>query len=254
MLLKNKIAIITGGSSGIGLDTARKFIEEGAYVYITGRNEEKLKETIGLLKNNISYIKADVSKKEDMQNVYETIKKEKGKLDIIFANAGVGKYIKLEDITEEDIDWTFNINVKGTIFTVQCLLPLLTKGSSIIINTSITSNLGIPDFSLYAAAKSAQKSFIHSWTADLKDRKIRVNAISPGIIPTSAATKELGRSIEEEIKKQEERAKLIPAGRIGNVKDISNAVVFLASDESNYINGIELTVDGGLSSIFANKL
>ena len=254
MLLKNKIAIITGGSSGIGLDTARKFIEEGAYVYITGRNEGKLKEAIRLLKNNISYIKADVSKKEDMQNVYEIIKREKGKLDIVFANAGVGKYIKLEEITEEDIDWTFNINVKGTIFTVQCLLPLLIEGSSIIINTSITSNLGIPDFSLYAAAKSAQKSFIHSWTADLKDRKIRVNAISPGIIPTSAATKELGRSTEEEIKKQEERAKLIPTGRIGNVKDISNAVVFLASDESNYINGIELTVDGGLSSIFANKL
>lgn len=252
--LQNKIALITGGSSGIGKDAARRMLEEGAYVYITGRNEKRLKETVKELSGNMSYIVADSSVKNDMEKVYQVIKNEKGKLDIVFANAGVGKYVSLQEITEEDIDWIFNINVKGTIFTIQSVLPLLNEGASIILNTSITSDLGLPDFSLYAASKAAVKSFIYSWTKDLQNQKIRINAISPGVIPTAAATGELGRSKEEEKERQEYRSKLTPLGRIGKVEDISEAVVFLASDESSYITGIELTVDGGLSAVFANKL
>lgn len=252
--LENKIALITGGSSGIGKDAARRMIAEGAYVYITGRNEKRLQETVKELKENISYIVADSSVKKDMEKVYQVIKEEKGILDIVFANAGVGKYVSLEDIKEEDIDWTFNINVKGTVFTIQSVLPILNEGTSIILNTSITSDLGLPDFSLYAASKAAVRSFIYSWTKDLQNKKIRINAISPGVIPTAAATGELGRSQEEEKQRQEYRANLTPLGRVGKVEDISEAVVFLASDESNYITGIELKVDGGLSAIFANNL
>lgn len=253
-MLEEKVALITGGSSGIGLETAKKFVNEGAFVYITGRNEEKLKNAVSSIGRSIKYIVADISKKEDMNYVCEMIKKDKRRLDILFANAGVGRYIKFQDITEQDIDWTFNNNFKGTIFTIQSVLPILNDESSIILNTSITSNLGLPDFCLYAGAKAAIKSLIHSLTTDFKDRRIRVNAISPGIIPTNAATGELGRTEKEEQIKQQERAKLTPLGRNGKVLDIAEAVTFLASDKSKFITGIELTVDGGLSSVFANKL
>lgn len=252
--LKNKVALITGGSSGIGLDAARRMIEEGAFVYITGRNEQRLQQAVRTLHHQIRYIVADVSSRSDMNHVCQVIQQEKGHLDIVFANAGVGKYIPLMDISEDDIDWTFNINVKGTILTIQSALPLLRQGASIILNTSITSDLGLPDFSLYAASKAAVRSFIYSWTKDLEDKGIRVNAISPGIIPTAAATGELGRSEKEEQELQQYRAQLTPLKRVGNVKDISDAVVFLASDESSYITGVELKVDGGLSAVFANKL
>ena len=253
-MLQSKVALITGGSSGIGLETAKVFIENGAFVYITGRNEDRLKNAISILGNNAKYIRADISKKDDMLNVREVIKSEKGHLDIVFANAGVGKYISFEDITEEDIDWTFNNNFKGTIFTIQSVLPILNDGASIILNTSVTANLGLSRFSLYAGAKSAVRSLIFSLTTDLKDKRIRVNAVSPGVIPTNAATGELGRSKEEEKKLQEERQKLIPLNRMGNSTDIANAVLFLASDKSSFITGTEITVDGGLSRVFANKL
>ena len=180
-MLQSKVALITGGSSGIGLETAKVFIENGAFVYITGRNEDRLKNAISILGNNAKYIRADISKKDDMLNVRDVIKNEKGHLDVVFANAGVGKYISFEDITEEDIDWTFNNNFKGTIFTIQSVLPILNDGASIILNTSVTANLGLPRFSLYAGAKSAVRSLIFSLTTDLKD-KLKGNKDNTSIV------------------------------------------------------------------------
>ncbi|WP_308697946.1 SDR family oxidoreductase [uncultured Thomasclavelia sp.] len=254
MRLSGKIALITGGGTGIGLDIAKKYVEEGAYVYITGRRENKLQEAVSTIGKNIDYVVADVTKKEDMEKVAEKIKNEKGKLDILIANAGVGNYIAIEDVTLEEFNRVMYTNVLGTYYCAQVCLPLMKEGSTIILNTSVTASLGLPNFSLYIAAKSAMKSFIHTWTNELRDRKIRVNALAPGIIPTDAAGKELGRDPHKEKELQEYRATLIPANRVGNVKDISNAAIFLGSDESSYVNGIELLVDGGLAAIYPVKL
>mgnify|MGYP005752626461 FL=1 len=254
MRLSGKIALITGGGTGIGLDIAKKYVEEGAYVYITGRRENKLQEAVSTIGKNIDYVVADVTKKEDMEKVAGKIKNEKGKLDILIANAGVGNYIAIEDVTLEEFNRVMYTNVLGTYYCAQVCLPLMKEGSTIILNTSVTASLGLPNFSLYIAAKSAMKSFIHTWTNELRDRKIRVNALAPGIIPTDAAGKELGRDPQKEKELQEYRATLIPADRVGNVKDISNAAVFLGSDESSYVNGIELLVDGGLAAIYPVKL
>ena len=254
MRLSGKIALITGGGTGIGLDIAKKYVEEGAYVYITGRRENKLQEAVSTIGKNIDYVVADVTKKEGMEKVAEKIKNEKGKLDILIANAGVGNYIAIEDVTLEEFNRVMYTNVLGTYYCAQVCLPLMKEGSTIILNTSVTASLGLPNFSLYIAAKSAMKSFIHTWTNELRDRKIRVNALAPGIIPTDAAGKELGRDPQKEKELQEYRATLIPADRVGNVKDISNAAVFLGSDESSYVNGIELLVDGGLAAIYPVKL
>ncbi|WP_296884335.1 SDR family oxidoreductase [Thomasclavelia sp.] len=254
MRLSGKIALITGGGTGIGLDIAKKYVEEGAYVYITGRRENKLQEAVSTIGKNIDYVVADVTKKEDMEKVAGKIKNEKGKLDILIANAGVGNYIAIEDVTLEEFNRVMYTNVLGTYYCAQVCLPLMKEGSTIILNTSVTASLGLPNFSLYIAAKSAMKSFIHTWTNELRDRKIRVNALAPGIIPTDAAGKELGRDPQKEKELQEYRATLIPANRVGNVKDISNAAIFLGSDESSYVNGIELLVDGGLAAIYPVKL
>lgn len=254
MRLSGKIALITGGGTGIGLDIAKKYVEEGAYVYITGRRENKLQEAVSTIGKNIDYVVADVTKKEDMEKVAGKIKNEKGKLDILIANAGVGNYIAIEDVTLEEFNRVMYTNVLGTYYCAQVCLPLMKEGSTIILNTSVTASSGLPNFSLYIAAKSAMKSFIHTWTNELRDRKIRVNALAPGIIPTDAAGKELGRDPQKEKELQEYRATLIPADRVGNVKDISNAAIFLGSDESSYVNGIELLVDGGLAAIYPVKL
>lgn len=254
MRLSGKIALITGGGTGIGLDIAKKYVEEGAYVYITGRRENKLQEAVSTIGKNIDYVVADVTKKEDMEKVAEKIKNEKGKLDILIANAGVGNYIAIEDVTLEEFNRVMYTNVLGTYYCAQVCLPLMKEGSTIILNTSVTASLGLPNFSLYIAAKSAMKSFIHTWTNELRERKIRVNALAPGIIPTDVAEKELGRDPQKEKELQECRATLIPADRVGNVKDISNAAIFLGSDESSYVNGIELLVDGGLAAIYPVKL
>lgn len=254
MRLSGKIALITGGGTGIGLDIAKKYVEEGAYVYITGRRENKLQEAVSTIGKNIDYVVADVTKKEGMEKVAEKIKNEKGKLDILIANAGVGNYIAIEDVTLEEFNWVMYTNVLGTYYCAQVCLPLMKEGSTIILNTSVTASSGLPNFSLYIAAKSAMKSFIHTWTNELRDRKIRVNALAPGIIPTDAAGKELGRDPQKEKELQEYRATLIPANRVGNVKDISDSAIFLGSDESSYVNGIELLVDGGLAAIYPVKL
>ena len=254
MRLSGKIALIPGGGTGIGLDIAKKYVEEGAYVYITGRRENKLQEAVSTIGKNIDYVVADVTKKEGMEKVAEKIKNEKGKLDILIANAGVGNYIAIENVTLEEFNRVMYTNVLGTYYCAQVCLPLMKEGSTIILNTSVTASSGLPNFSLYIAAKSAMKSFIHTWTNELRDRKIRVNALAPGIIPTDAAGKELGRDPHKEKELQEYRATLIPANRVGNVKDISDSAIFLGSDESSYVNGIELLVDGGLAAIYPVKL
>lgn len=254
MRLSGKIALITGGGTGIGLDIAKSYVREGAYVYITGRRENKLQEAVNSIGKNVAYVVSDVTKKEDMQKVADKIKEEKGKLDILICNAGVGNYVALEDVTIEEFNRVMYTNVLGTYYCAQVCLPLMKPGSTIILNTSVTASLGLPNFSLYIAAKSAMKSFIHTWTNELRDRKIRVNALAPGIIPTDAAGKELGRDPAKEKEVQEYRSTLIPAGRVGNVKDTSAAAVFLGFDESNYINGVEILVDGGLAAIYPVKL
>ena len=254
MRLEGKTALITGGGTGIGLAIAEKYVAEGAYVYITGRREEKLREAAAAIGRNIGWMKADVANRVDMDAVASKIKAERGSVDIVIANAGVGRYIPLENITMEEFDRVMHTNVLGTYFTVQACLPIMPDGSAIILNTSVTASLGLKDFSLYIAAKSAQKSFIHTWTNELRDRHIRVNAIAPGIIPTDAAGGELGRSPQEEMERRQYRATLIPAGRVGHVNDIANAAVFLGSEESAYINGVEILVDGGLAAIYPVKL
>lgn len=254
MRLKGKTALITGGSAGIGFGTAKRFIEEGATVYITGRRAEKLQEAVNVLGSKAHYIVADVGLKNDMLHAADVIAKEQGQLDILFCNAGIGHYIKFEAITENDIDRTFNTNFKGTIFTIQSVLPILVEGASIILNTSMTEDIGLPDFCIYAAAKCAVKSLIYSLTTDFSEKKIRVNAVAPGIIPTDAAVGELGRTAEEEAKKQKQRAAVAPLGRLGKIEDIAAAVTFLASDEASYITGSEITVDGGMTRVFAGQL
>lgn len=254
MRLENKVALITGGGTGIGLEIAKQYVNEGAYVYITGRRENKLREAAELIGRNVGYMSADVSKKEDMLRVVEKIREEQGHVDIVICNAGIGGYVSLENIDEAEFNRVMYTNVLGTYYTAQACLPLMGEGSTFIMNTSVTASLGLPNFSLYIAAKSAMKSFIHTWTSELRDRKIRVNAIAPGIIPTPAAGGELGRSPEEEKARQEYRATLIPAGKVGNALDIANAAVYLGSDESSYVNGVELLVDGGLAAIYPVKL
>ena len=254
MRLEGKVALVTGGGTGIGLEIARKYVEEGAYVYITGRREAKLLEAAESIGKNVGTVVADVGDKAAMLAVADKIACEQAHIDIVVVNAGVGGYVALTDVDEAEFDRVMHTNVLGAYYTAQAMLPIMGEGSTIILNTSVTASLGLPDFSLYIAAKSALKSFIHTWTAELRDRRIRVNAIAPGIIPTSAAAGELGRSPEEERERQAWRATLIPVGKVGNVSDVANAAVYLGSDESSYVSGVELLVDGGLAAIYPVKL
>lgn len=199
MRLAGKVALITGGGTGIGLEIARAYVREGAYVYITGRREAKLREAVEEIGGAIGYVAADVSDKEAMLAVADKIRNEQSHVDIVICNAGIGGYVALTDIDEAEFNRVMYTNVLGSYYTVQACLPLMGEGSTVILNTSVTASLGLPNFSLYIAAKSAMKSFIHTWTAELRDRRIRVNAVAPGIIPTPAAGGELGRSPEDAI-------------------------------------------------------
>ena len=246
--LEGKIALVTGGNSGIGLATATQFVHEGAYVFITGRREPELAAAVKEIGRNVTGVLGDVSNTGDLDRLFAQIKREKGKLDIVFANAGVAKYSPFGKITEELYDSIFNINVKGLLFTVQKALPLMPDGGSIILNASIVASKGLPANSVYSATKAAVRSFARTWTTDLKDRRIRVNAVSPGATDTPGlsdllASAEVG----------EERLKMIsnsvPLGRLGTPNEIARAVVFLASDDSSYVTGTELFVDGGLAQV-----
>jgi NAD(P)-dependent dehydrogenase (short-subunit alcohol dehydrogenase family) len=246
--LSDKIALITGGTSGLGLATAKCFIAEGAYVFITGRRQAELDAAVASLGAQAFGIRSDVSKLPDLDRVFETIRAEKGRLDVLFANAGGGGIAALGQISEEHFDTTFNTNVRGLLFTVQKALPLMSDGSSIVLNASTTSTVGTAAFSVYSATKAAVRSFARNWTLDLKGRGIRVNAVSPGVVPTPGYDL-LGLTKEQIQGFVDGQVQDIPLGRVGTPEEIGRAVVFLASADSSYVNGIELFVDGGMAQI-----
>ena len=247
-MLEGKVAVITGGNSGIGLATAQRFVEEGADVFITGRRQSELDAAVKQIGKNVTGVQGDVSNLADLDRLYDTVKQQKGRIDVLFANAGVGEFVPLEAITEAHFDKTFNINVKGLLFTVQKALPLFQDGGSIILTASIASSKGIEALSVYSATKAAIRSFARTWTVDLKHRKIRVNAISPGSIVTPG-WRGLVQTAEQLEQFKASQVATIPLGRIGSPEDVAKVVSFLASDDSGFITGIELFVDGGMAQI-----
>jgi NAD(P)-dependent dehydrogenase (short-subunit alcohol dehydrogenase family) len=246
--LDGKIALITGGNSGIGLATANRFVSEGAYVFITGRRDSELAAAVKEIGHDVTGVQGDVSNLSDLDRLFAQIKQEKGRLDIVFANAGIAKYARFGKITEEFYDSIFDINVKGVLFTVQKALPLMPDGASIILNASIVASKGLLENSVYSATKAAIRSFARTWTTDLKDRCIRVNAVSPGAIDTPGLSDLLASSDAGEQRKKMISSS-VPLGRFGTPDEIAKAVVFLASDDSSYVTGTELFVDGGFAQV-----
>src|SRR5882757_9638066 len=240
--LQGKVAVITGGTEGIGLATAQLFVKEGAYVFITGRRQKELDEAVTAIGRNVTGVQGDVAKLADLDRLYETVGKLKGRIDIIFDNAGVGEFVPFGKVSEEHFDKLFNINVKGTLFTVQKALPLLNDGGSIILTGSVASVKGTAAFGVYAASKAALRSFVRTWTTDLRDRRIRANVVSPGPIDTPLVSRQSAEVIARMVS-------TIPMGRMGKPDEIAKAVLFLASDDSSFVTGIELFVDGGRAQI-----
>jgi NAD(P)-dependent dehydrogenase (short-subunit alcohol dehydrogenase family) len=246
---EGKVAVVTGGTSGIGLATAQRLVNEGAYVFITGRRREEMDKALRSIGKGVTGVQGDVSNPEDLDRLYDTVKREKGHIDILFANAGTGSFAALGAITEEHFDRIFDTNVKGLLFTVQKALPLFREGGSIVLNASITASTGGPAFSVYSATKAAVRSFARTWSVDLKDRRIRVNAISPGIIPTPGYNNGLGMNAQQVDQYVARVVPGIPLGRPGTTEEVAKVVSFLASDESSYVAGIELFVDGGIAQV-----
>lgn len=246
--LDGNVALVTGGTSGIGFSAAKALAAEGAHTYITGRRERELAASVEEIGRNASGVRGDVSNVGDLERLYAQIRDEKGRLDILFANAGIAKYAALGNITEELYDSIFNVNVKGVLFTVQKALPLMPEGASIILNASVVGSKGLSSNSVYSATKAAIRSFARTWTTDLKDRRIRVNAISPGTIDTPGLN-DLLASGEAGEQRRKMVASAIPLGRFGRPDEVAKAVVFLASDDSSYITGAELFVDGGFAQV-----
>jgi NAD(P)-dependent dehydrogenase (short-subunit alcohol dehydrogenase family) len=240
--LAGKVAVITGGNSGIGLATAKLFAAEGAHVFVTGRRQKELDAAVREIGGGVTAVQGDVSKLEDLDRLYATVKQQRGHIDVLFANAGVLENLPLESVTEEHFDKLFDINVKGLVFTVQKALPLLKDGSSIILTASVVSLKGYGASSVYSATKAAVRSFARCWTTDLKPRKIRVNAISPGPIETP-----MGEQIPKEVAAAV--ASEAPMGRFGGADEVARAVLFLATDGSSYMTGTELFVDGGIGQV-----
>jgi NAD(P)-dependent dehydrogenase (short-subunit alcohol dehydrogenase family) len=241
--LEGKVAVVTGATSGLALASAKLFVEEGAYAFITGRRQEGLDKAVKEIGRNVTAVQADSGNLEDLDRLYERVKAEKGRIDVLYASAGYGEFnVPLGSITEANYDQTFNTNVKGTLFTVQKALPLMRDGGSIIMTGSIASVKGFGGFSVYNASKAAVRSFARTWTVDLKARNIRVNVLSPGTIDTGVFV-----GVPKEIKDQ--FVSLIPMGRIGLPREIATAALFLASDDSSFVTGIELFVDGGTAQI-----
>jgi len=246
--LDGKIALVTGGTSGIGLATAKRFASEGAYVFVTGRRKAELAAAVKEIGSNVTGVQGDVSNLADLERLFAQIKREKSRLDIVFANAGIAKYAPLGTITEELYDSIFGINVKGLLFTVQQALPLMPDGGAIILNASIVASKGLAANSVYSATKAAVRSFARTWTTDLKDRRIRVNAVSPGSVDTPGLSGLLASS-ETGQQRLKMIANSVPLGRLGTPDEIAKAVVFLASDDSSYVTGTELFVDGGFAQV-----
>ena len=239
--LNRKVVVITGGTTGIGLATAKLFVTEGAYVFITGRRQQELDEAVKAIGSNVTGVQGDVSKLADLDRLYETVRAH-GRIDIVLANAGVAEFAPLENITEEHFDKLFNINVKGTLFTVQKALPLLNDGGSIIVVGSVAGVKGTPAFGVYGATKAAIRNFVRAWTIELKDRRIRSNVLSPGPTDTPAVSRQPADAIARIVS-------TIPMGRMGEPDEIAKAALFLASDDSSFVTGIELFVDGGRAQI-----
>jgi NAD(P)-dependent dehydrogenase (short-subunit alcohol dehydrogenase family) len=239
--LQGKLALITGGTTGIGLASAKLFVEEGAYVFITGRRQKELDEAVKAIGSNVTGVQGDVAKLADLDRLYETVGK-KGRLDIVFANAGFGEFAPLGEITEQHFDSLFNTNVKGALFTVQKSLPLLNDGGSIILTGSVAGSKGTPAFAIYGATKAAIRNFVRAWTVELKDRRIRSNVLSPGPTETPAIGQQPADAMARLLS-------TIPMGRMGKADEIAKAALFLASDDSSFVTGIELFVDGGRAQI-----
>jgi NAD(P)-dependent dehydrogenase (short-subunit alcohol dehydrogenase family) len=240
--LQGKVAVITGGTEGIGLATATLFAREGAYVFITGRRQRQLEEAVKAIGSNVSGVQGDVAEPADLDRLYQTVADVKGRIDIVFANAGVGEFAPLGGISEEHFDKLFNLNVRGSLFTVQKALPLMNDGGSIILNGSVASAKGTPAFGVYAASKAAVRSFARTWTSDLKDRHIRANVVSPGPTDTPLVNRQPPDVIAR-------IASTIPMGRMGKPDEIAKAALFLASDDSSFVTGIDLFVDGGRAQV-----
>jgi NAD(P)-dependent dehydrogenase (short-subunit alcohol dehydrogenase family) len=246
--LAGKVAIVTGGNSGIGLATAKRFVDEGAHVFITGRRQAQLDAAVKEIGHDVTAVQGDVATPADLDRLYAVVKETKGHIDIVFANAGAAEFVPLGEITEEHFDRIFNANVKGLLFTVQKALPLLRDGGSIILNASIVASTGTPAFSVYSATKAAVRSFARTWILDLKERKIRVNAISPGPIRTPGLMS-LAHDAEQTAQMEASFVARVPLSRMGTPDEIAKAAVFLASDDSSFVTGTELFVDGGFAQI-----
>lgn len=246
--LEGKVAVITGGNSGMGLATAKLFVAEGAHVYITGRRQKELDAAVAAIGTNVTAVQGDVANLADLDRLYALVKAKHGRVDVVFANAGAGELVPLGQITEQHFDKLFNINVKGLLFTVQKALPLMPDGGSIILNGSIAGYTGSPAFSVYSATKAAVRSFARSWTTDLKDRKIRVNTLSPGPVDTPIFDG-IGVTPDEVEKVKQGFAAQVPMGRMGRPEEIATVALFLASDDSSFVTGIDLSVDGGMAQV-----
>jgi NAD(P)-dependent dehydrogenase (short-subunit alcohol dehydrogenase family) len=240
--LQGKVAVITGGTEGIGLATAKLFVNEGAYVFITGRRQKELDEAVTAIGSNATGVQGDVAKLADLDRLYQIVSKVKGRIDIIFANAGVGEFVPFPTVSEEHFDRLFNINVKGAWFTVQKGLPLLNDDGSIILTGSVASVKGTAGFGVYAAGKAAIRSFVRTWTTDLKDRRIRSNVVSPGPIRTPLTNRQSADVIARIVS-------TVPMGRMGEPDEVAKAALYLASDDSSFVTGIELFVDGGRAQV-----
>ncbi len=240
--LQGKVALVTGGASGMGLATARRFVAEGAHVYLMGRRRAELDAAVAEIGRNVTGIQGDIAKLEDLDRLYEAVKGAQGHLDIVFANAGVGEVVPLGSVSQEHFDRIFNVNVRGTFFTVQKALPLLSQGASIILTGSIATVKGLPGFSVYSASKAAIRSLVRTWTMELKDRKIRANMISPGTIDTPILAGLPKQAIDNIVAS-------VPMGRMGTSDEIATAALFLASEDSSFVTGIELFVDGGTAQV-----
>jgi NAD(P)-dependent dehydrogenase (short-subunit alcohol dehydrogenase family) len=247
-ILTGKIAVITGGSSGIGLATAKRFVSEGAYVFITGRRQDELDKAVATLGSGVTGIQGDISNLNDLDRLFATVQAKKGHVDVLFANAGIGTRGPLGAITEEQFDKVFDVNVKGTLFTVQKALPLMRSGGSIILNGSTTASMGTPAFSVYSASKAAIRNFARSWALDLKGTGIRVNVLSPGATATPGLLNGLAKTGMQEAL----LAGLVgqaPLERLGNPDETAAVASFLASDDSSFMTGSEVFVDGGLAQV-----
>jgi len=241
--LEGKVVVITGGSSGLALESAKRFVEEGAYVFITGRKQEQLDEAVKLIGRNVTGVRGDAANLDDLDRLFDTVKREKGKIDVLFASAGKGEAVPLGEITEQHFDAAFNVNARGTLFTVQKALPLLNDGASIIMTGSNASVKGFPGWGVYAASKAALRSFARTWLNELKGRKIRVNLLVPGAIATPMQEEVLTKEAKEMFES------LIPRGKMGQSEEVATVALFLASNDSSFVNGAELFVDGGMTAI-----